>query len=61
MYKLEPCQAAQRHYQDGVTLFEQKRFDNAGYHFGLAAECALKKLLLGCPGVRPGDPVIQKL
>jgi hypothetical protein len=34
--------AAQRHYADGCKLFADRRFDNAGYHFGLAAECAIK-------------------
>ena len=39
-------QAANRHYEDGRTLFDKDRFDNAGYHFGLAAECAIKHNLL---------------
>lgn len=34
--------AAHRHYVDGAALLEKKRFDNAGYHFGLSAECAVK-------------------
>lgn len=38
--------AAERHYQDGCKLLADKRFDNAGYHFGLSAECALKQKLL---------------
>ena len=37
--------AANRHYEDACTLQSAKRFDNAGYHFGLAAECAIKKKL----------------
>jgi hypothetical protein len=41
-------------------LFGKKRFDNAGYHFGLAAECALKELLIRC-GIPMGNPVIRKL
>lgn len=41
-------QAANRHYEDGCTLFDKGRFDNAGYHFGLAAECAIKHKLLEC-------------
>ncbi|TWA74038.1 HEPN domain-containing protein [Azospirillum brasilense] len=34
--------AARRHLHDGKLLAESNRLDNAGYHFGLAAECALK-------------------
>jgi hypothetical protein len=41
-------------------LLDHRRYDNAGYHFGLAAECAVKGALLRCR-VPPGDPVIQKL
>lgn len=41
-------QAAYRHYEDGRALFDKGRFDNAGYHFGLAAECAIKHKLLEC-------------
>lgn len=51
--------AAHRHYADGCKLFDDNRFDNAGYHFGLAAECAIKKKLLDC-GVLEGDEAIWK-
>jgi len=50
-------QAANRHYEDGRTLFDKGRFDNAGYHFGLAAECAIKRKLLAC-GVFTSDAAI---
>ena len=41
-YPYDLYAAAARHYQDGCGLLERKRLDNAGYHFGLAAECAVK-------------------
>jgi hypothetical protein len=47
-------EAAQRHYTDGVLLLTHKRHDNAGYHFGLAAECALKHGMLQA-GVREDE------
>jgi hypothetical protein len=34
--------ATKRHMRDGDYLLEGKRWDNAGYHYGIAAECALK-------------------
>lgn len=37
--------SAERHHADGCTLEDKKRFDNAGYHFGLSSECAVKHLL----------------
>lgn len=39
-------QAAERHYVDGKDLQDKKRFANAGYHFGFAAECAIKQFLI---------------
>jgi hypothetical protein len=51
--------AGQRHYADGVKLFDERRFDNAGYHFGFAAECAVKQRLLDC-GVAPEDEAVWK-
>lgn len=50
-------QAATRHYNDGKKLLDANRFDNAGYHFGFAAECATKFLLLRS-GVRADDEAI---
>jgi hypothetical protein len=58
-YKPDLKSAANRHYVDGQTLMERKRFDNAGYHFGLAAECAVKQRLLGFD-VPQNDPAIWK-
>jgi hypothetical protein len=53
--------AADRHFNDAVVLLDQKRFDNAGYHFGISAECAVKHLLVKRCGVSAGEPIIRKL
>lgn len=37
--------AAKRHWQDGKLLLDARRWQAAGYHFGFAAECALKLVL----------------
>lgn len=50
-------QSAKRHYDDGVLLMENRRFDAAGYHFGFAAECAVKQLIRDA-GVMTSDPAI---
>lgn len=50
-------EAAQRHYADGRKLHDEYRYDNAGYHYGFAAECALKHCLLRV-GVRGDDESI---
>lgn len=50
-------QAANRHYIDGKKLFDSNCFDNAGYHFGFAAECATK-FRLQKSGVRADDEAI---
>jgi hypothetical protein len=34
--------ATARHFRDAEFLFEGSKFDNAGYHYGFSAECALK-------------------
>jgi hypothetical protein len=49
--------AAHRHYLDACKLQDAKRFDNAGYHFGFAAECAVKQKLIEA-GVLQGDDAI---
>lgn len=49
--------AARRHYNDGRKLLVDKCYDNAGYHFGFAAECAVKQKLIDC-GVRADDGAI---
>lgn len=41
------CQSAHRHYQDGRYLQDDRRQPNADHHFGVAAECAVKALLVG--------------
>jgi hypothetical protein len=45
--------AAHRHYNDGRWLEDRRCYDNAGYHYGLSAECAIKSALVKV-GVR-GD------
>jgi hypothetical protein len=51
--------AAHRHYADGCKLLSHKCFDNAGYHFGLAAECAIKQKLVYC-GLLTDDEAFWK-
>lgn len=41
-FKRKLSRAAHRHMMDADALKEQKRWDNAGYHYGLAAECGVK-------------------
>jgi hypothetical protein len=38
--------AAERHFRDAEYLQADSRWPNADHHFGFAAECALKSLLL---------------
>lgn len=56
-YDVHLEQSARRHYDDGVLLMDSRRFDAAGYHFGFAAECAIKHLMRGL-GVMADDPPI---
>lgn len=49
--------AAQRHFIDAKHLHANKKYDNAGYHFGWAAECAVKSLLQKS-GIFDGDAVM---
>jgi hypothetical protein len=58
-YTSDMRSAAKRHYDDGVKLFAAKCYDNAGYHFGFAAECAVKQKLMDA-GVRGDDDSIWK-
>lgn len=44
-YSVDMEEAANRHYDDGRKLLNANRYDNAGYHFGLAAECAIKETM----------------
>jgi hypothetical protein len=52
-------EAANRHFHDGRKLEAANRYDGAGYHFGFAAECALKECLIAA-GVRTDDASIWK-
>lgn len=56
-YDVHLEQSAKRHYDDGVLLMNHRRFDAAGYHFGFAAECAVKHLIRDA-GVMTNDPAI---
>ena len=53
-YLTDMSDAAKRHYRDGHKLLVNNCVDNAGYHFGLAAECAIKSILQSA-GVRDDD------
>lgn len=51
-YTTDMRAAAYRHLQAGEHLKETHRKDVAGYLFGIAAECALKQLMIAS-GMRP--------
>lgn len=58
-FNLNMPAAARRHLEAADSLPE-KRYDVAGYLYGIAAECAVKAMMLDC-GLRPkkdrhGDP-----
>lgn len=44
-YEINLAASAQRHWQDGKELLKARRNQAAGYHFGFAAECAIKSIL----------------
>jgi hypothetical protein len=44
-YEIDLVASAKRHFVDGETLLKAKSSQHAGYHFGFAAECALKSVL----------------
>ena len=44
-YNIDLTASAKRHFRDGETLLVAKSAQHAGYHFGFAAECALKSVL----------------
>jgi len=50
--------ACKRHWNDAEHLFDQKRLANADHLFGLAAECALKAVMvaLGMTLLPDGKP-----
>lgn len=39
--------AYERHQQDADSLFDRRRYANADHLYGLAAECALKAVMVG--------------
>jgi hypothetical protein len=41
-YRIDLAASAKRHFRDGEVLLKAKSAQHAGYHFGFAAECALK-------------------
>lgn len=51
---MENCvSSARRHFDDGETLLQLGRFDNAGHLFGVAGECAVKAVCVEESGARP--------
>lgn len=58
-YSTDMQEAAKRHFIDGRELEDQRRYDNAGYHYGLSAECAIK-FALGEAGVRDDDAALWR-
>ena len=41
--------AAIRHWKDAELLERENRIENADHHYGFAAECAIKKVLIAYP------------
>ncbi|MDR3553905.1 MAG: hypothetical protein P4L55_04045 [Syntrophobacteraceae bacterium] len=41
------CDAAYRHFNDAKRLFDNDRMANADHLTGIAAECALKAVMVG--------------
>jgi hypothetical protein len=41
--------AALRHWKDAQLLERENCVENADHHYGIAAECAIKKVLVGLP------------
>lgn len=44
--KTDFLDAHNRHWEDGLSLFQSQRWANADHLFGIAAECGLKHLML---------------
>jgi hypothetical protein len=59
-YRTDMRSAADRHFFDGCKLQDELRLDNAAYHFGLAAECAVKHQLLSQHKVLTDHPAYWK-
>lgn len=50
LYKMENyAEAALRHWKDAELLEKESRVENADHHYGFAAECAIKKVLVAFP------------
>jgi hypothetical protein len=58
-YEIDLQASAQRHYDDARRLEQANRFDNAGYHYGLSTECAIKHHLRSL-GIRADDDVMWR-
>jgi hypothetical protein len=43
-YQIDLPASARRHWHDGCKLLKARRAQAAGYHFGFAAECAVKSI-----------------
>jgi hypothetical protein len=56
-YRTDFAQSAHRHFVDAEKLRAAASTDAAGYHYGFAAECALKLIVKARPDV---DPTIRK-
>lgn len=55
--------AAHRHFEDAELLRRETRLDNAGHHYGVAGECAVKAVCIEEVGSRPTkhfDPVASQ-
>ena len=52
VYEQDLRRAAHRHFEAAETLFGTNRKDVAGYLYGIAAECALKHMMI-LSGMRP--------
>lgn len=56
-FRISYAAAADRHFRDGEFLQRDKRFENADQLLGVAAECALKAIMvgLGAPANQAGE------
>ncbi|WP_143277276.1 hypothetical protein [Bordetella genomosp. 1] len=54
-YAIDMEKAAYRHYEDGYAMLQNRRPDNAGYHFGLSTECVIKHVLLDNYRIKKSD------
>lgn len=54
-YSIDLPASAKRHWEDGTQLLSVRRSHAAGYHFGYAAECAIKSVLFKHGLPKPSD------